>query len=303
MAGADIRGLDIGMLRAFDALMRERSVSRAATQLFLSQPAVSASLNRLRKVFNDPLFTRTAHGVSPTPRADALAPLVAQLLAGLTALVQEQAPFDPARSDRIFRIAGSDFASQCVLPALMRQLHAAGSNIRVLWEPPAPVSVPERLARGDLDLAVVARLRPPRDMLTHTLYEDHYVYALRSGHPRADEPLTLDLFCAIPQTFLGYGSSVLDDRIDDTLARAGQRRQALVAVNSFGQILHQMEHADHAAVLGTRVARSFGDRVQVQPMPFEVPSYQSLLCWDARSAGDAGLQWLRAQILQIYGCV
>src|SRR6478735_7820878 len=79
----DIRSLDIGMLRTFDALMREQSVSRAAARLFLSQPAVSASLNRLREVFEDPLFTRTSHGVVPTARAHALAPQVEKLLADL----------------------------------------------------------------------------------------------------------------------------------------------------------------------------------------------------------------------------
>jgi DNA-binding transcriptional LysR family regulator len=301
MAGADIRGLDIGMLRAFDALMRERSVSRAATQLFLSQPAVSASLNRLRKVFNDPLFTRTAHGVAPTARAEALAPQVEQVLAQLAALLQDQAAFDPALSDRVFRIAGSDHASRSVLPPLVHTLNACGSGIRIVWEPPAPASVPERLARGDIDLAVIARIRPPRDLQTVPLYEDRYVYALRRGHPRAAEPVTLDLFCTIPQTFLGYGSSVLDDRIDEVLARHGRRRQAQVAVNSFGQVLHLMEHADHAAVLGSRVAAAFGERLQVQPVPFELPSYQSFLCWDARTEGDAALQWLRAQVLQIHG--
>lgn len=301
MAGADIRGLDIGMLRAFDALMRERSVSRAAARLFLSQPAVSASLNRLRKVFGDPLFTRTAHGISPTPRAEALAPQVAQVLSSLAALLQDREPFDPSRSDRIFRIAGSDYASSRVLPPLAHRLGGCGSGIRILWEPPAPGSLPERLARGDLDLAVVARLRPPRDMLTHTLYEDHYVYALRAGHPRAKEPMSLDLFCEIPQTFLGYGSSVLDDRIDEILARSGRRRRAPMAVNGFSQILHQMEHADHAAVLGTRVAQAYGERLHLQPLPFEVPSYQSLLCWDARSESDTGVVWLREEILRIYG--
>ena len=85
MAQRDIRSLDVAMLRTFDALLRERSVSRAAARLFLSQPAVSASLNRLRQVFDDPLFTRTGHGVTPTPRALALATQVEQLLADLAA--------------------------------------------------------------------------------------------------------------------------------------------------------------------------------------------------------------------------
>src|SRR6478735_7463210 len=122
MSRRDIRGLDVGMLRTFDALMREQNVSRAAARLFLSQPAVSASLNRLREVFDDPLFTRTSHGVLPTERARALAPQVEKLLADLAGLLEADAGFDPATSSRIFRIAGSDHASRMLLPELSRTL-------------------------------------------------------------------------------------------------------------------------------------------------------------------------------------
>ncbi len=301
MAERDIRSLDLGMLRAFDALMRERSVSRAAERLFLSQPAVSASLNRLREVFGDPLFARTSHGVTPTPRAQALAAQIEKVLADIAALLDAEQPFDPAGSDRIFRIAGSDQASRSVLPALGRALLACGSAIRVVWEPPGAWSLPERLHRGDLDLAVVARIHPPRDMETIALYEDRYVYALRAGHPRSGEPLTLDMFCTVPQIFLGYGSSVLDDTIDEILARSGRHRLAQFAVTSFGQIVHQLQHSDHAAVLGSRIAAAHADKLHVQPLPFELPSYHALLCWDVRAEGDAGIQWLKTEILRAFG--
>ncbi len=295
MSQRDIRSLDIGMLRTFDALLRERNVSRAAARLFLSQPAVSASLNKLRQVFGDPLFTRTAHGVVPTARALALAPQVQKVLAELAALLEEG--FDVARSQRIFRIAGSDHASRLLLPALSRTLVAAGSGVRLVWVPPGAWSLAEHLRRGELDVAVVARIHVPRDLQTQLLYEDRYVYVTRRDHPRAREPVTLDSFCATPQVFLGYGTSTFDDLIDETLARAGRRRLAQIAVSSFGQIVHQLLHSDHAAVLGGRVARHYADVLRIQPLPFELPAYQSLLCWDSRTDGDAGVQWLRQQIV------
>jgi DNA-binding transcriptional LysR family regulator len=297
----DIRSLDIGMLRTFDALMREQNVSRAAARLFLSQPAVSASLNRLREVFGDPLFTRTSHGVVPTPRARALAPQVAKLLADLAALLEGDQPFDPARSQRIFRIAGSDHASRMLLPALSQALVALASGIRIVWVPPGSWSLAEHLHKGELDLAVVARMQVPRDIETRVLYEDHYVYVMRKDHPRAAEPVTLESFCAIPQIFLGYGTSMLDDLIDETLARSGRQRLAQIAVTSFGQIVHQLLHSDHAAVLGGRVARQFAAELHIQPLPFELPGYSSLLCWDARSDADAGTQWLKGEVLRILG--
>lgn len=294
----DIRSLDVGMLRTFDALMQEKNVSRAAARLFLSQPAVSASLNRLREVFGDPLFTRTARGVVPTERALALAPQVQQVLDGLAALLDSERPFDPATSSRIFRIAGSDHASRLLLPRLSRTLIEAGSGIRLVWVPPGTWSLAESLQKGELDLGVVARIQRPTEFATEVLYEDRYVYVMRRDHPRAGEPVTLDSFCAIPQIFLGYGTSMLDDLIDETLARGGRQRLAQIAVTSFGQIVHQLQHSDHAAVLGGRVARQFADQLHIQPLPFELPGYQSLLCWDARSDGDGGIQWLKQQIVK-----
>lgn len=299
MKRPDIRSLDIGMLRTFDALMREKNVSRAAARLFLSQPAVSASLSRLREAFGDPLFTRAAHGVVPTERALGLAPQVEKLLADLAALLDADQPFEPGASKRIFRIAGSDHASRLVQPELSRTLIACGSGIRFVWVPPGTWSLAEHLHKGELDLAMVSRIQRPRDMETRVLYEDRYVYAMRKDHPRAGEPVSLDSFCAIPQVFLGYGASRLDDLIDETLARGGRQRLAQVAVTSFGQIVHQLLHSEHAAVLGARVARAFAAQLHIQELPFALPRYQSLLCWDARSGGDRGLAWLRDEIARI----
>ncbi len=296
----DIRSLDIGMLRTFDALMRERSVSRAAARLFLSQPAVSASLNRLREVFGDPLYTRTAHGVLPTPRALALAPQVGKVLADIAGLLEAQGGFDPSGSQRIFRIAGSDHASHLVLPPLARRFAELRSPIRIVWEAAGTSPLADRLHKGDLDLGVVARIHPPRDMETQVLYEDRYAFVTRHGHPLAGRPLTLDSFCATPQVFLGYGTSALEDVIDVTLAKAGRQRPAQIAVSSFGQIVDLLQHSDHAAVIAARVARTHGDKVLAHELPFELPGYQMLLCWAALAAPDAGLQWLKAELLAIF---
>ncbi|MCZ4313592.1 LysR family transcriptional regulator [Comamonadaceae bacterium G21597-S1] len=301
MANRDIRSLDVGMLRAFEALAQERSVSRAAARLFLSQPAVSASLNRLRDTFGDPLFTRTAHGMEPTARALALAPLVDRVLADIATLLAPQHGFDPAASDRIFRIAGSDHASHRLLPELSRRLLASGSRVRIVWEPPGVWSLRDRLHKGELDLGVVARIQLPRDLEVAELYEDHYVYAMRRDHPRAGTLATLDDFCATPQIFLGYGTSTLEDLIDGALARTGHRRHTQIAVSSFGQIVDLLGQGDCAAVMPWRVAQVHEDVLHVQPLPFVLPSYKHIVCWDSRFDADAGSQWMRDQIFEIYG--
>jgi hypothetical protein len=299
MSQSDIRSLDIGMIRTFDALMRERSVSRAAARLFLSQSAVSASLARLRKIFNDPLFIRTGHGVSPTAKAQRLAPKIETVLFEFSSLFDEEQDFSPGQSSRIFRVAGSDYPSSWVLPELGRVLAACGSAIRIVWEPVGSLNLQDSLSRGELDLALIARIKPPVDLQHVVLYEDHYVYALRRDHPGAAEQVSLDSFCEIPQIFLGYGTSTLDDRIDDILAATGRKRKAQMVVSSFAQIIHQLEHSDYAAVLGQRVARMQADKLVTQPLPLALPSYTSFLCWDKRSELDPGVEWLKNQILQI----
>jgi len=299
MASRDIRSLDIGMLRTFDALMRERSVSRAATRLFLSQPAVSASLNRLRETFGDPLFTRTAHGVLPTARAHALAPQIERVLSDLSSMLESDGGFQPAASQRIFRISGGDNASHVMLPTLVRELTAVGSRIRIFWESTAFATVPERLRKGDFDLAVVPRLKPPTDCESALVYEDRYVAVARLGHPSLGSGVTLDTFCEVPHVFLGYGSSALDDLIDELLHREGRQRMTRVAMTSFAQIVDLLVHTDHAAVMPLRVAQRFRDQLAIHPLPFELPGYQLLLCWNRRSNTDAGVQWLKNELLRI----
>ena len=300
MASRDIRSLDVAMLRAFDALMRERSVSRAAARLCLSQPAVSASLARLRDVFGDPLFRRTGHGVTPTPRALALASQVEKLLAEIAALLEGDGDFDPTGSNRVFRILGSDHQSAQILPELARHLADIGSAIRIVWEPPGQgAALPDRFARGDLDLAVIARVMPTAAADAAVLYEDDYVVASRVGHPCADEPMTLARFCELPQAFLGYGTSLLDDLIDAELARVGRRRRALVVVSSFAQLVDLLEHSDHVAVVGRRVALCHARQLAWQPPPLPLPRYRALVCWPARVEQDPGLLWLRDTVLRI----
>lgn len=301
MANRDIRSLDVHMLRTFDALAQERSVSRAAARLFLSQPAVSATLNRLRDTFGDPLFTRTAHGMEPTARAMALAPQVEKVLAGIAVLLEPAQAFDPASSDRIFRITGSDHASHLLLPELSRRLLECGSRIRIVWEPPGVWSLRDRLQKGELDLGVVGRIQLPRDLEVATLYADHYVYAMRRGHPQAAQPVTLDSFCATPQVFLGYGTSTLEDLIDEALGKSGRRRHTQIAVSTFGQIVDLLGRGDCAAVMPWRVAQAHEEVLHTQPLPFPLPGYRHIVCWSSRSEADTGCTWLRGQIFDIYG--
>lgn len=298
MASRDIRSLDVGMLRTFDALMRDGSVSRAATRLFLTQPAVSASLGRLREVFGDPLFTRTAHGVQPTERARRLAPQVERLLADLSLLLEPEGGFEPAASERIFRIFGGENASHVMLPGLVNELARIGSGIRVFWETSSILAADERLQKGEFDIALIPRQTPPAGCESEPVYGDHYVFVARNGHPLFADGVGLDGFCAAEHVFLGYGSSALDEQIDAILRQQGRERRRGVAMTSLAQIADLLAQTDHVSVMPYRVAWRFRDRLQSLPLPFALPSYQLMACWNKRSDSDAGLQWLKGELLR-----
>ncbi len=301
MAVRDIRSLDLAMLRTFDALMRERSVSRAAERLFLSQPAVSASLSRLREAFDDPLFTRTAHGVVPTPRACAMATRVEHILAEVHGLLEAERPFDPAQSDRVFHVAGSDYAGQLLLPPLGRRLLAASATVRLMFEPAGFPTMVERLRKGDIDIGILPSARPAGDLQTELLYEDDYVFAARHGHPRFADGVTLDDFCTVPQVFFGHGQSGFAGVTDEVLRGLGRERFVQIAAHSFAQLVDLLVHADYAAVLPRRIASAHTGSLAHWPLPFALPGYQSFLCWHRRHEDDGGVRWLRGELLAAAG--
>jgi DNA-binding transcriptional LysR family regulator len=299
MAQSDIRGLDLPMLRTFDALLREGSVSRAASRLFLSQPAVSASLKRLREVFDDPLFTRTGHGVMPTPRALALAPRVEAVLNEMHKLMSLEQTFDPATSDRILRIMGSDHTCRVMLPLLCNELSQRGSRIRLSWELADYARLTERLRKGDVDVGLHPRLSPAAGVESELLYEDSYVTVARHGHPALSMPLDLEAFCTAPHAVLGQTRSVLDDTVDQALARKGRERHVQAAVTTFNQMVDLMCHSDVIAVFPQRVARHYTEQLACAAPPIELPNYRLYVCWAERANADPAVLWLKDEILRM----
>ncbi|NDZ17175.1 LysR family transcriptional regulator [Variovorax sp. WS11] len=295
----DIRGIDLAMLRSFDALMRERSVSRAASRLFLSQPAVSASLKRLRDIFDDPLFTRTAHGVVPTPRALALAPRVEAVLQDMQQLLNMDRTFDAANSDRILRIAGSDHICRVLLPLLCQELAASGSRIQLAWELADYSQLPERLRKGDIALGLLPRMTPPVAVESELLYEDAYVAVARRDHTSFAGGMSLEAFCAMPHVVLGQSRSILDDSIDQALARRGLSRHVQAAVTTFSQMTDLLASTDAIAVFPQRVASRYASVLDALPLPFELPSYRLYVCWDTRSNADQAVLWLRDALVRL----
>lgn len=298
MNNRDIRSIDVGMLRAFSALMRERSVSKAATVLFLSQPAVSALLSKLRHVFDDPLFQRVKSGVEPTARARHLAPQIDKALAQLNSLLTLDDEFDLARSERIFRIFGTVHASLGVMQKLGAEIVRTGSRARVVWDSPRDRPMVELLRRGALDMALVERDTPPVGMECVCVYEGRHVLIGSAAHP-APQAMTAAEFCAHPQIFMGYGNSTLEESIDAAVRRLGLARSPSIAAYSYSQILMLVEQVGFVAVVPESVLTSQPSAVRILDCPFSLPPYRLWACWARESQDDSGAMWLKDLVL---GC-
>lgn len=190
----NIRSLDLNLLKALDALLDERNVTRAAEKLALTQPAVSSMLNRLRVKFSDPLFVRASHGMTPTNRALALAKPVKQILADINALMQP-VEFDPKQLHLTLNIAANDNDMQAIGLPFVLALKQQAPHVKVAFLSIHRLDIQGMLERGELDLIFLDPVNAPAESHTRVLYQERYVCIMREGHPAASQQaLTLDRF-------------------------------------------------------------------------------------------------------------
>lgn len=298
--------LDLNLLTVFAALAEERSVSRAARRVGLSQPAVSNALARLRAALGDPLFVRSRAGMSPTPRAEQLrAPVLGALDQLRTALSGERS-FDPSRSARVFRVAMSDYSEWLLLAPLLERLRREAPGVTLhVRRLDALFAVPEAgLHSGALDLAIGpfpdARGLSP-GVHAETLYEEDHVVVLRKSHPALKRPLTLDRFAALPQAAVIFRAEPWG-LIDTELAARGHRRKLRFASSHFAAVLQAVAASDLAACVPESLARRFKMWLPLasRPMPFPLPRFVTRAVWRASSAPEEGLAWFR-QLLREAG--
>lgn len=306
----NFRTLDLNLLRVFDAVMAEGSLTRAADRLAITQPAASHALKRLHSAVGEALFVRTAFGMKPTARAEALWPQVQTALGGLQRALAPQ-DFDPLAEPTSFRIAMADATAALLAPPLVRAIESqrARVNLRVM---PLTTRDPRRLLReGESDLAIgyfpeaVASLiaEGTQAALRHQrLHETHYVCVMRREHPLASQPITLDTYCEAHHLLVSF-SGRPHGLVDQALATLGRQRRVVLTVNQFftaGQVVTQ---SDLLTVLPLSFMAATGTQGQVvtRPLPFELAPVAVQMLWPVRQDADPAHRWLRALILQAAG--
>jgi len=302
----NFRTLDLNLLRVFDVVMVERNVTRAATRLAMTQPAVSNALRRLRETIGEELFVPGSTGVAPTPHAAALWPAVRQALAGLREVFDPQA-FDPAHDERSFTLAMADATAAVLMPPLLGALAREGSRVDLRVEPLTTRDPRAQLERGAADAAVgffpdVARTLAASggqgESVLDPLYECEYVCVLRHDHPLCSQPeLTLDDYCAADHARVSFAGRK-HGFVDEALARLGRARRVKLTINHFATAVQVVRQSDLLAVFPrTYVPQSgFADQLAVRALPFELPRIEIGLLWHRRHERDPAQRWLRQVI-------
>ncbi len=289
---------DLNLLIVFDAVMRDRSVTRAGSRIGLSQPAMSHALNRLRYLLKDELFVRSPQGMVPTPRAEALADPLRNALNEMQ-LALEPAAFDPAASDRRFTIAVHNYAAVVLTPPLVAAVSAAAPAVRLDLRPSGTLDIAELLDRGDLDLALGSRESPGERFATAALLEDDFVIVMRRGHPAVRRKLTAAAVATLP--YLDVSSNPEDASVKERwLAERGfVRRVALRApFLSAPAILVQ---SDMIAILSRRIAQELtrNHPLQIREPPSESPRVPTVMLWHRRMDRQPAHRWLRDVVLSV----
>lgn len=292
----DIRHLDFNLLKALDALLDERSVTRAAERLALTQPAVSGMLTRLRESFDDPLFVRAQRGIVPTLRAQQLAVPVKQLLSDIERILKPQA-FDPVTASMTIKIASTDYALRAVVVPFLSALRVQAPNIRVAVQPVDNQHLLNQMDRGDVDWALLTPESTAPVLHAATLFDERYVCVMRADHPDAvGKTLALDRFCALDHVLVSSSGGAFQGITDQALARIGRSRRVTVSVTSFLVLPEILMASDLIAVVPRRLATKANGLIMLEP-PVDIPGFSKTVAWHERTHHDPGQKWLRSLLM------
>jgi DNA-binding transcriptional LysR family regulator len=288
--------LDLNLLRALDALLDERNVTRAAQRLSLTQPAVSAMLTRLRESFGDPLFVRSQRGIVPTERALQLAAPLKQVLAEIEQMMQPPA-FEPAEAQMTLTIASTDYALRAVVVPFLARLRQEAPGIRAVIVPVQHERLQAQFESGDVDMALITPETTPPDLHARRLFDERYVCVMRADHPAAARRLTLERFCSLDHALVSYAGGSLSGVTDEALARVGRSRRVTVSVNSFLVLPEILLTSDLIAVVPSRLAQAVQGLAVVAP-PLEIPGFTKTLAWHERTHRAPGHKWVREVLFE-----
>lgn len=292
-----VKKCDLNLFQVFDTIYTERNLTHAARSLSITQPAVSNALARLRKLFDDELFVRTARGMMPTPVAESIAQNVSEALALLSSSILDREGFDARVSERTFQFSMSDLAEAVVLPRLIPYLKEAGPGISLQSYYVKRHELLRQLTRGEIDFAVDVPLVEDPQLRHQSLIRDDYVCVVRQNHPVLEHELTLERFLSLRHIQLSSRRKGLG-QIDLALLKIDAERVIRLRVQHYGVAAAIVATTDLVVCLPRFLAVSEG--LEVLELPFAVPQLDYHLYWHRHSDSDSSHRWMREAIMDLF---
>ncbi|OKO69220.1 hypothetical protein AC629_41445 [Bradyrhizobium sp. NAS80.1] len=291
----NLASIDLNLLVAFEALMEERNVTRAGERVGLAQPSMSSTLTRLRVLFGDDLFVRTASGMRPTARALALVQPISDALGQIRGVLEPGSAFDPASAQRRLVIGVTDYGDLVVVPPLVAALRREAPGIDLVVRPiiDAATSVAS-LEHGDVD-ALIGGYLPASTRITRCmLFEENFVCIRDARHAKRKARLSRDDYTRLPHAlFSSAGGDGHPGAIDTMLARHGRKRRTAITLAHVVAVPFAVAGTDLVATMAERIARRFAATagVSIAPVPYDVEAFTIDLLHTRRAVADPALRW------------
>lgn len=300
----NFKAFDLNLLRVLDALLATGSTTQAGQLVGLSQPAVSAALSRLRATLDDPLFVRQGRGLVPTDYAAGLRDPLRAVLEETEALLNRGKQFDPLTAQDSFKLSGSDFFAEMLMPQLADFLSRTAPGLRVQLVDLVPDSYVDTLDRYQVDLALIPETEFPDWVAHQRLFRSSFSTIARVGHPRLrragvapGDVIPIDLFCDI-QHVLFSPQGNLTAMGDAALARVGRSRRVAMTMPVFSGVYNAVASSDLIALIPRQLAERMAGRVglEIYDAPMPVDPAAIAMIWHKRSTNAPAHRWLRSQI-------
>lgn len=292
--------LDLNLLVAFDALLTERSVTRAAARVGIGQSAMSHALARLRAVFSDEILTRAADGMRPTPRALALARPVRAALSQIEAIVAPPAAFNPTTADVTFTLGIPDSTEVLLMPQLVARLQVRAPGVKLLLRNVDRYRILDDLDAGRVDVGIGVFDHGQTHHKRRILNKETYLCVFNAALVGVQPPISLDDYVRLPHVLTSLVETA-HGVVDEALAKIGRRRVIALTSPRFTVMPFVLRQAPVIATMHSRLAYFFGESMglSVSPAPIALPDVDISMIWHASNDTVPSQRWLRDTIVEL----
>lgn len=295
-----LRRIDLNLLVVFDSLIQERSITKTADKLAMSQPAVSHALSRLRSQLEDPLLVRSGNTMQASPRAIELHELLHPSLLAIEHALEKRPAFDPSESQSEFTVATTDYVETLLLPKILKILNKQAPGIRLHTRNLASSRPFDEIEDGVVDLVLCRAGKHPKSLRSKPLLQDHFLSAMAKSNPLASKRLTIKRYLNADHLLVSPESN-RKAIVDKVLAQQGKKRKIAAIVPHFLVAPPAIAETNLIVTAPARVLETIGQQqgLHITATPIALAPFTISMLWHQRNDGDKGLMWLRQTILNV----